>query len=454
MRNEVLFRDKPVWTAILTLVIPAVLTILIMVIYNLADMFFIAMLGDDGQVAAVSLVSPVFSLANALGTMIGAGGCAAIAKVIGEKKKEDAETMFSLCVWSSICFGVLYSAVLLVFSDPLLRFLGTTEELMGSAGAYMRVLAAGSPFMLFSVATASAIRAEGIIIPGMLSNIAGTLVNVVLDPLFILVLHLGIKGAAAATVLGNITACIFLVRAIRKHSDLISFTPAYALRRPLLLFTILLTGLPNGISTTLSGIASTFSNRLLNQYGSGAIASMAAASRSVLVITMVQMGICLGVSPLLAYNCGAGNWKRLKEALIKTGTLAVGFGLTAALICFGMGDRLIALFLKDSENLALGRSMMTWLIAASPLLGFYYLSSNFLQASGKPIQATVLSVLRQGVLLIICLFVFEYLFGLIGIAAAHTAADLLSIVIAVILGVRQYRAVQRESYLRPAEAIM
>jgi putative MATE family efflux protein len=303
----------------------------------------------------------------------------------------------------------------------------------------MRILAVGSPLMLFSISMASAVRAEGIVMQGMLSNMAGTITNLVLDPLFILGFRMGVTGAALATVLGNLAASLLLCLTMHKRSAIMQFSPRYALMEPALLLHILAVGLPNGISSILSGLASTFSNRLLNVYGSGAIAAMAAAGRSVMVITMVQMGICMGVSPLLAYNYGAGNRVRLRETLQKTACLALGFGLVSALACFVGRDALIGLFLKDKDNLALGGQLMTWLIVASPFLGFYYLSSNFLQAAGKAFQATLISVLRQGALLIPCLYLMHRFFGLTGIAAAHTVADFTAIIVASVLGLREYR---------------
>lgn len=439
MKNETLFRDRPIWRAVLTLAVPSVLTILIMVVYNVADMFFIGMLGDDNQVAAVAVVGPVFSLATAVATMIGAGGCAVIAKALGAGEKEQAGIMSSLCFWASICFGVVFAALLLLFPRSILSLLGATQELTAYAETYMRILAFGAPLMLLSVSTASTIRSEGIILPGMLSNMAGTVTNLILDPLFILGLRMGIAGAAFATVLGNLVSSFLLILVIRGRSAVMRFSLRYALERPSLLLHILAVGLPNGASSLLSGLASTFSNRLLQLYGSGAIAAMAAAGRSVLVITMVQMGICMGVSPLLAYNCGAGNMQRLRETLWKTSVLAFGFGVVSAIGCYLGRGAILALFLKDSANLALSSHLMVWLIAASPFLGFYYLGSNFLQADGKAFLATFVSILRQGLLLIPCLYLLHRVWGLVGIAAAHTVADFVSVIVTVVLSSREYK---------------
>ncbi|MGM9627993.1 MAG: MATE family efflux transporter [Faecousia sp.] len=443
MGNEALFRDKPIWKAIFYLAMPSVLTILIMVIYNMADMFFIAMLGDDTQVAAIAVVGPVFSLATAVATMLGAGGCAVIANYLGAGERENAQTVGSLCVWTSILFGLVFTASMLTGTDSILRYLGATEDMMGFAANYMRTLAVGSCLMLFSVVMASVVRSEGLILPGMLSNMAGTVTNIILDPIFILWLNMGVIGAATATVIGNLVASAMLIFSIRKQFGILTLSPKPAMRKPSLLFHTAAVGLPNGISSVLSGFASTFSNQILSVYGSGVIAAMAAAGRATMVITMIQMGICMGVSPLLAYNYGAKNLPRLREALIKTAVLTIGFGIIATVGCFAGRDALIGLFLKDTANVEIGKQMMFWLLIASPLLGFYYLSSNFLQAAGNAFFATIISILRQGALLIPCLYGMHALLGLTGVAAAHTVSDMLSVGISAVLLIFQYRRLKR-----------
>lgn len=442
MGSKVLFRDAPVWKAIFSLAIPSVLTILIMVIYNMADMVFIGMLGEDTQVAAVAVVGPVFSLSNAVATMLGAGGCAVIASFLGAGRQDDARTVSSLCIWSAILLGGLFSAAMLIGTKPILRCLGATEDMSGFAGTYMRVLAVGAPLMMFNVTMGSVVRAEGMILPGMVSNMAGTITNIVLDPLFILALGMGVTGAAIATVIGNLTATILLVGFICRKSEVMTFSPRFGLRKPGLLFYTMAVGLPNCVSSLLSGFASTFSNQILSGYGSGEIAAMAAAGRATMVITMIQMGICIGISPLLAYNYGAKDVKRLKEILMKTVALTFGFGLAAAAGCFAGRTALIGLFLKNAANAQTGERMMFWLLIASPLLGFYYLSTNFLQAAGNAVLATVISALRQGALLIPCLYGMHALMGLTGIAAAHTVSDMVSVTIAVLCLLRQFRKLQ------------
>ena len=426
MKNEALFRDKPVWSAILTMAVPSVFTILIMVFYNMADMFFVGQLGgaDSAPVAAVAVVGPVFSVITAAATMIGVGGCATIAKAAGAGDTDYAKTCTGLCGRAAILFGTLCGIAILLFTDPLLHFLGTLPEVMTDARAYMRTLAVGAPLMLFSTVYGTLLRSEGAIKDGFIGNLSGTIVNLVLDPLFIMVLDLGVAGAAAATVIGNLVATVYYLRFIFRKASILNLVPANAMRRPQALLGIMALGLPNAVSSILSGSASIFSNNLLLNYGYNAQAAMGAAGKVTMFVSLIQMGICMGVQPLMAYNFGSHDIPRLKEILKKLTLLTVGFGLAATILCSLARNALIGLFLQDPEALAMGEQMVVWLLLAGPLLGVYYLSSNFLQASGNAFAATAVSVLRQGVLLIPCLYLMHSLLGFTGIAAAHTVADI------------------------------
>lgn len=202
--SEVLFRDKPIWQAIFSLVAPSILSVLVMVIYNMTDLFFINLLQDTAQTAAVSVVSPVFTLASAGATVLGMGGCAAAASSLGAGDKQDVRTVSSLCGWCAILVGAVLAVVLNLGCAPLLGMLGANAEILPHAAAYLRILALGAPAMILSVSAATLLRADGAIRRGLVGNLAGSVTNMVLDPLFILVFGWGIAGAAAATVLGNL----------------------------------------------------------------------------------------------------------------------------------------------------------------------------------------------------------------------------------------------------------
>ena len=438
-KYEKLFKEQSVWRSIFSMAIPSLLTIIIMIFYNMADMFFIAQLGNTAKVASVSIISPVFNIIMALATMIGVGGSAVIATAFGAGDKAKAKNTASLCFYSATSLGVVVTILLFLFQTPLLRLLGTKPEMWEDSRIYLRVLACGTVFMLISSAMGMLVRSEGAVKEGMFGNLAGTVTNIILDPLFILVFGWGVAGAAIATVIGNMVSSGYYVIFVKKHAAVISLDPKRALIQPREIIPIMGLGLPNAASTVLSGFASTFSNNLLSQHGTNAIAAAAAAGKASMLISMVQMGICMGVQPLMAYNYGSGNYARLKEVLQKTALLTGCIGIGTMIICFIFRNFVISLFLKESAAAAMGAQYMLYVMAGAPFLGMVYISTNYLQATKKARSAITVSLLRQGLLLIPLMYLLHALFGFTGLAAAHTASDILSAAIAMVIFLHEYR---------------
>ena len=349
MKNEALFRTGSVWKSIFSMAVPSIIIILVMVLYNMADMFFVGCLGDTAQVAAVSVVGPVFSILAAVATMLGAGSSAIIARCFGAGEIEQGKICSSLCFWTSFFLGVLVSIGLLVGRVPLLGMLGSNAEIFPYAERYLQV----------------------------------TLVNCIFDPLFILVLNFGVSGAAAASVLGNLVATACYLRYIVKNGTVLTVDFRPALKKPQMLGELLAIGLPNGISSLLAGFASSFSNRLLVTHGTAAVAAMAAAGKTTMVISMIAMAICMGCQPLLAYSYGAGDSKRLKQLLKNLILLTVVFGVLAGAASFAGRNALIRMFIKEEGAFRLGTQLVVYLVLGSPVIGLTYLATNLLQSVGK-----------------------------------------------------------------------
>ena len=436
MKNEALFRTGSVWKSIFSMAVPSIIIILVMVLYNMADMFFVGCLGDTAQVAAVSVVGPVFSILAAVATMLGAGSSAIIARCFGAGEIEQGRICSSLCFWTSFFLGVLVSIGLLVGRVPLLGMLGSNAEIFPYAERYLQVLALGAPFFILSNSMAMLVRAEGAVKEGMIGNLLGTLVNCIFDPLFILVLNFGVSGAAAASVLGNLVATACYLRYIVKHGTVLTVDFRPALKKP----QMLAIGLPNGISSLLAGFASSFSNRLLVTHGTAAVAAMAAAGKTTMVISMIAMAICMGCQPLLAYSYGAGDAKRLKQLLKDLILLTVVFGVLAGAASFAGRNALIGMFIKEEGAFRLGTQLVVYLVLGSPVIGLTYLATNLLQSVGRASGAVVLSLLRQGLLLIPLLYLMNAHGGVQGIAAAHLMADVGAAVISAGILLHWFRA--------------
>lgn len=352
MENGAVFQ-KSAWKSIFSLCVPALISIVVMMLYNMADMYFVGWLGDYAQVASVSLAGPVFSVLMGVSTMIGNGGCTRIAQALGRKDLDQVRRDCALCVWASLASGAVF---------------------------------------------------------------------------------------AAATVLGNAIALAYYLIYQAKSSGrcIIKLRPRYAgdMRE---LGSILALGLPNAISSVLSGFAGTFSNRMLTGYGIQAVAAMAAAGKAAMVVTMVQMGVCMGVQPLLAFCCGGRDWPRLREVTRKVLGLTAGIGAAMTLaIWLGRGP-IIGLFIQDEAVAALGRHLSTYMILMGPFIGVYYFCTNFLQASGSAAWACAASALRQGLLLIPLLYMMNALLRLEGLALAHVLSDGASILITAALALWCYQ---------------
>ncbi len=432
MKSQELFGQASVWKAIASLSIPSVITILVMIIYNMADMYFIGKLNDSSRVAAISVVGPVFNLVAAFATMIGAGGCSVMARYIGAMEIEKAKSIASKCFYFALSIGLICTIVMIVFTNPILSALGANEEMMEYARSYMRLLATGSSMMIVSMSLASIVRAEGAILYGLIGNMIGTITNIILDPIFILILKMDVQGAAIATIIGNsVSTLIFLYYMVKKTKAL-SIHPKYLKSDWRELKDALIVGLPNGISSILSGLASTFSNNLLVCYGTISVAAMGAAGKVSMIIGMLQMGIVMGCQPLMAYNYGANNKKRLGEVVRKLVILTVFIGVLTMGLCLLAKQDLIQMFLSEESAMAQGESFVTCLVLSSPALGIFYIGINYLQAADKAMLATILSIARQGLLLIPCLYMGNKLLGLTGIALAHPVADLAATILVVL----------------------
>lgn len=431
MEGGELFRTKSVWSLIARMSVPALVSILVMLLYNMTDMYFVARTGDDAQVAAVSLVMPVFTVLMAISTMLGNGACTLIAQALGGEDMERAKTCSSLCVWGCAGFGLAFALLCFVFCGPLLDFLGANEDMRTYARLYLLVLAVGAPIILLNHSLGSVIRGEGAAKQGMIGGLVSTVTNIVLDPMFISALGLGVGGAAVATVLGNLAGMAYFLIYKKRRPSILTLDIQYAKKNVPLLGSILALGLPNAVSSTLSGFAATFSNRLLVAYSTGAVAAMGAAGKVTMIITMVQMGVCMGVQPLMAYCHGARDHVRMKETLQKLALLTTALGLALGTAAFFARSWIVSLFLSDDELRKLACHVVTITICSAPFMGFFYLGMNYLQASGKALLATVVSALRQGVLLIPLLYLMEALFQLDGPPLAHVAADICSIFISL-----------------------
>lgn len=433
MKTEELFEKGSVWAAIAKMSIPAVITMMVMVIYNMADTFFVGRTGDELQVAAISLASPVYMVIMSVGTLVGAGGCAAIAGALGSRNKELVKAMCSACTTIILVASVVIGGGVLLFIDPILKFIGTDASTWDYTKSYIIVMALGMVFIVFANSFANIIRSEGAAKEAMIGNAIGTVTNMLLDPLFILVFQMGVMGAAVATVIGNAVASVYYVWYVGKKSEGLTVSPRYLKNSPKAIISVVSLGIPNAVSNLLSGIVNTISNHLLIMYGAATIAAVGVGGKAGMIVSMIVMGICMGSQPIIAYNYGAGNFKRTKKVLISLGIVSVVIGSVLTVCCYIGSDALAALFLKDKLLVSQSAQIMKIQLLMMPLIGIYYVGINFMQGAGKAVWATILSIFRQFVCYIPAIYLLHAMFGLVGIYWVGVVCDALSVILALVL---------------------
>lgn len=453
MTNEKTMREAPMWKLLLKMSVPVVLVTLMMVVYNMADIFFMGMTGATMQVAAVKLAGPAFSIIQSFNTLLGMGGCTAIAMALGRGDIESAKKYSSFAVWAGVGIGVILTAVTMLFTNPLVKLMGADAATAGYTATYIRILALGAPFMVASGAIGNVIRADGSTAKAAVGSMLGTVVNIALDPLFILVFKWGVAGAAIATVLGNIVGLVYGVIVMHKSKNFSLSIKHFTLAKDVSL-KVIGYGVPMAAGTLLMSFASVFSNNLLMEYGPIAIAAQGVAGMSGMLICMVIMGVCMGIQPAISYAHGAGDRKRVRQIVRGTGIASVLLGTLLALVFFLCRDGFIAGMLNDPEIFELGRRMIVGSLITMPIYGVYQMSSTYLQATGKVSFATVVSLLRQGILFAPAVYAMNALFKLNGMIFAGAVADVIATVAAVVLSIVWARNIAKDAKVStPTESV-
>ena len=439
INNEEMLRSGAFRTLVGKLCVPAVLIMLVMVLYHMADVFFIGQTGDANKVAAVTLASPMFSILSGLGVLLGNGGCTAISLSLGKGEYGTIKKTSAFSVWGAIVIGLIFAAIVLPLMDPICKMLGANEETRGFTAEYLRIIAIGEPVIMLTNVVPALIRADGSTTDSMVGNMLGTVLNIALDPLLISALNMGVSGAAIATVAANAVSLCYYVYFLRTKGKIYSASPKDLSFEKKVIWTVISLGLPMSCATVLGSVSSTVVNNLMMQYGSIAVAAQSVAGRIGQMISMTVMGVCMGMQPAISFNYSARNHKRLTEILAKTTGLAVIAGTVLSALCLIFRDQLLNAFLDDPRVLDIGRVCLFASIVIGPFFGFYQICTTYLQAAGKSRQAIIVSLLEKGIIYIPMVFLMNALFKMYGIIFSATVTTVLSAVAALVFCYKDYR---------------
>ena len=427
------FEKAPIPKAVLKNAIPAMAAMLMVLIYNLADTFFISQTRSDILVAAVSLATPVFLIFMAVGTVFGVGGTSVISRAFGAGRGEYAKKVCAFCMWSCVAAGIMMSAGFLIFMEQILTLIGASADTWEPAKTYLTIVALGGPFVLISNCYSNILRAEGQPNKAMAGQVLGNLLNVVLDPIMILTFHWGIAGAAITTVIGNVVGTgYYILYYLRGQSSLSIHIRDFAVKNQICT-NVLSIGIPASLGSLLMSVSQIVVNARMAGYGDMAVAGMGVAMKVTMITGMVCIGFGQGVQPLLGYCVGARLWKRFKK--IMRFSISFSLGLSAAMtgLCYLLRDSIIQVFLTDPSAFDYATTFTSILLTTSFLFGVFYVLTNALQAMGAAAQALIINLSRQGIIYIPALFLLQAVLEANGLAWAQPVADLLSTALVAVL---------------------
>lgn len=435
-----IFQNAPVPKAVLVNVIPSIISMIMVLVYNLADTFFIGQTKDPLMVAAVSVATPAFLFFMAVGMLFGIGGTSLIARLLGEGRQGDAKHVSSFCFWTGGIIGVVSCLLMFFCSSPISRAIGASDDTISYASQYLSIVALGIPFLIISNMFSNIIRAEGNAKIAMAGMILGNLVNIVLDPIMILTLKWNVAGAAIATVLGNIASSVFYIAHLLSKKSLLSIHPKEYKVRGNVAAGVFAIGIPASLNSILLSVSNIFINSLMKVHGDMALAGLGVAMKVNMIVVMLLIGLGTGIQPLLGYCFGARNRKRYISVMKFSLCLAFGLSLIMTAICYLGAGPLVKAFLDNEDAYVYGFSFARILIYSGPILGLLFVFINAIQATGAALPSLILSVSRQGLLYLPILFVMNGIFGTESmLVMAQPITDYLATALAAVLFIFTYK---------------
>lgn len=417
--------QTPVLPLITSLSVPTILSMLVTNIYNLADTAFVGQLGTAAS-GAVGIVFGYMAIIQAAGFMFGQGAGSIMARLLGARRVADAEKTASTAFFCSMISGGLIGLVSLVFLDPVVRVLGSTETIAPYARTYILFIIAAAPLMTASFTMNNLLRYDGKASLGMIGLMTGAIMNMAGDPILIFGFKLGIAGAGLSTALSQaVSFCILLSMFLRGKTTVgISWKKADFL--PGRIWDICATGFPSMIRQALNALTTIVLNTCAKPYGDVAIAAMSIVSRISFFVFSIALGIGQGYQPVSAFNFGARKYGRLRKAFRVTAILSESVMLAGVILVLAFSGNLIGTFRDDPEVIAIGTRALRLHMLGMLALPFGMTVEMTLQSTGSRLAASVLSSMRSGLFFIPLVLILSRLRGLAGIQEAQPLAYLLA----------------------------
>lgn len=437
-RIYILREEKPA-KAVVKLGVPLIAGMFIMVLYNLVDTYFIGLMRDDYQLAAVNLAYPVMMISIAISNMIGTGASSLIARSLGAGDREKADHTVTAGFVLTVVNSVIVAALGLILLGPIVTGLGAQANTFEYTRQYVQVILAGSLFTMGNYTFGQLLRSEGSVKQSVAGMIAGTIVNIILDPVFIFALGLEIRGAAIATILGNAAGMCVSLWFYLSGKTLLSPSLKYVRPTAEILREIFWVGVPATLETLLTSAAYIVNNNLAVGYGELTVAAMGIAQKILSLGNYVYQGFAAGTQPIMGYNYGAKNYRRMIDVL-KAGVMVCSGTELCIMAVYGIfAPQLIGIFTDSAEVIATGSRVLRTIMWILPFVGAVSMSRMSFQAMGKPQYAFAITLVRQLFLYVPLLLVLNRVFGFGGMIWAQPVTEFIMMTVSLTLLYRVIR---------------
>lgn len=430
-----LLEEAGVASALLKLGIPTMVGMLISALYNAIDAYFVGGLGMS-QMGAVSVVFPIVQIIIGLGMMFGAGASSYISRLLGKGANEQADKTASTSLFSGLLVGTIIIIGIMVFLDPVLTALGSTETILPYARAYAKIYVTGSIINVFTVMMNNLLTAQGATKFTMKAMLTGSIANVILDPIMIYGMDLGIEGAAIATVISLCINMALYIGYIAKKKGVLRFSVRNIAPSKTIYAEVLKIGIPVLLFQLLASTAMGSINTAAKPYGDFAVAAMGAVTRIMTVVTYVVFGFLKGFQPFAGYNYGAKKYERLKKSIRLCMIWSTVFCIVAAIVLFIFADPIVSLFGTDIEMAGIAAKALRLNAVLFITFGFQMVYASLYLAIGKSLVGSVLSLSRQGIFFFPLVLVLPHVMGLTGVVWVQPMADLLTTILTIVFAVR------------------
>lgn len=438
-KKMALLGSAPIPKALLALGIPTMIGMLINALYNLVDTYFVGGLGTD-QMGAVTVAFPLGQIVVGLGLLFGNGAAAYLSRLLGRGDKDTANKVASTAIYSGVSIGAIVILFSIIFLEPILKQAGAIESVIPYAVTYSRIYIVFSIFNVFNVTMNNIVSSEGAAKTAMCALMAGAVLNVILDPVFIYALNLGVAGAAIATAISQIISTLVYLCYILRKKSVFNFSIKECCFAKEIMSEILKIGIPTLIFQLLTSLSIGMINSAAKEYGSSALAAMGPVTKIMSMGTLIVFGFLKGFQPIAGFSYGAKKFDRLREA-IRTAVLwstifCVIFGFVAAVF----STQIVSLFTKeDAEMVRIGSIALRGNGLSFVLFGFYTVYSFLFLVMGKAAEGCVLGACRQGICFVPVILILPLVLGLSGVLYAQPIADVISAIVTALMAVRLHR---------------